>query len=316
VVSTASARARLRRAVNLGLTRPIVLLSVGVLFPVVLATTVGIVTLSLSESSRETVIGVLAIVLATAAFVSGVVLTVWLGRRARQARLQSDLLSNVSHELKTPLAGIRMYAQTLEELGADCDPETLVQCASGIVRETHWLESMVERLLTWRSVPKDRSGLDLHVGPLEETVRAAAGRFQRMVSSSDGAFTLGPVERCVAAHDSQAVHTIIINLLSNAFKYSPPPRTIALSLRRVGAEACVAVQDRGLGIPRMEQGRILEPFYRVSTTAGGGAGGAGLGLAIVAALVAAHGGRLAIDSAPGEGSTFSVYLPCEKGDDR
>lgn len=313
MVSIASARARLRRAVNLGLTRPIVLLSVGVLVPIVLATTVGIVTLSLSESSRETIVGVLAVVLATAAFVSGIVLTVWLGRRARMARLQSDLLSNVSHELKTPLAAIRMYGQTLES--GDASTQDIAMCARGIVRETHWLETMVERLLTWRAVPRDRADLSLRDQSLAETLRLAADRFERMFPADAGQFTAGPLTDRYCAHDRAAIVSVVTNLLTNAYKYSASDKEISLSLSIAGDGAVITVADNGYGIPAAEQARILEPFYRIDDKRRAGAGGAGLGLAIVAALVAAHGGRLDIESAPNEGSRFSVILPLQDGDE-
>lgn len=309
MATIASARAKLRRAVNLGLTRPLVLLSVGVLVPIVLASGVGIVTLALSETPREIVVGVLAVVFATAAFASGIVLTVWLGKRARTARLQSDLVSNVSHELKTPLAAIRIYAQTLEDAEAATDLKTLQRCASGIVRETHWLEVMVERLLSWRSVPKDRTDLSVVVEPLSHTVQEVADRFVRMVSGAYFRFEVNIEDLGVVPHDPAAVSSILMNLLTNAYKYSRQDKRIGLSLRAEGEFAVLRVSDNGIGIPDREQERILEPFYRVTGRESAGTGGAGLGMAIVAALVAAHEGHLDIVSTSGEGSRFTVRLP-------
>ncbi len=312
MATIASARAKLRRAVNLGLTRPLVLLSVGVLMPIVLASGVGVVTLALSESPREIVVGVLAVVFATAAFTCGIILVVWLSKRARTARLQSDLVSNVSHELKTPLAAIRIYAQTLEDEGAAADAKTLQRCATGIVRETHWLEVMVERLLNWRRIPKDRAGLLVAHKSLSRTVQETADRFNLMLADEGFRFEVTIDDIGVVPHDPTAVASIIMNLLTNAYKYSRKDKRIGLSLKSVDGYALLRVSDNGVGISEREQARILEPFYRVTGREQTGAGGAGLGLAIVAALVAAHEGQLDIVSTPGEGTRFTVRLPLEE----
>ncbi|MCL4807907.1 MAG: hypothetical protein KJ062_08970, partial [Thermoanaerobaculia bacterium] len=146
---------------SLGLKGAIVTLSVGVLVPVILSTTVGIVALVIGTSTKELLVGVLVVCFTAAAAGSAVVSVVLLGRRARLARLQSDLLANVSHELKTPLAAIRMYAQTLESGLLEKDPESTRKSLATIVRETEWLEATVERVLTWRSLARDQDAVDL-----------------------------------------------------------------------------------------------------------------------------------------------------------
>lgn len=151
-------KGKLRRVVNLGLTKPLVLLSTGVLFPVLLSSALGIVAMSMGESSLELVTGILALCFALTAIASGIIVVVWLGTKAHTARLQSDLLSNVSHELKTPLAGIRMSAQALLLDGEAADPAVVLECARAIDRESRWLEATVERLLSWRTSPRDREG--------------------------------------------------------------------------------------------------------------------------------------------------------------
>jgi two-component system, OmpR family, phosphate regulon sensor histidine kinase PhoR len=312
VATIASARAKLRRAVNLGLTRPLVLLSVGVLLPIVLASGVGVVTLALSETPREIVVGVLAVVFATAAFTCGIILVVWLSKRARTARLQSDLISNVSHELKTPLAAIRIFAQTLEDAEAAADARTLHRCATGIVRETHWLEVMVERLLNWRRIPKDRAGLSVTRESLSQTVQETADRFRLMLADEGFRFEVTIEDLGIVPHDTTAVSSILMNLLTNAYKYSRKDRRMGLSLKSEDGFALMRVSDNGVGISEREQQRVLEPFYRVTGQEQTGAGGAGLGLAIVAALVAAHEGHLDIVSTPGEGTRFTVKIPLEE----
>jgi two-component system phosphate regulon sensor histidine kinase PhoR len=136
-----------------------VTLSAGVLVPVILSTTVGIIALVIGTSTKELLIGILVVCFTTAAAGGAVVSVVLLGRRARLARLQSDLLANVSHELRTPLAAIRMYAQTLQSGLLEKDPESTRQSLATIVRETEWLEATVERVLTWRSLDRDQDAL-------------------------------------------------------------------------------------------------------------------------------------------------------------
>jgi signal transduction histidine kinase len=103
------------------------------------------------------------------------------------------------------------------------------------------------------------------------------------------------------------------NLLTNAMKYSRDSRQIDLRLRLHGKTAVIQVQDRGIGIEAAEQSRIFEKFYRIPTPENKLIAGTGLGLALVAHIAHAHGGEVAVDSSPGEGSTFSIQLPIEAG---
>ena len=110
-------------------------------------------------------------------------------------------------------------------------------------------------------------------------------------------------------HDPEALSQALINLLNNAIKYSPETKTIAVSVRREGDRVLVSVTDRGIGIPKAEQKRIFEKFYRVESSLVHTTKGSGLGLALVQHIMEAHGGRVELVSAPGEGSTFTLSLP-------
>lgn len=298
----------LRRS-SLGLKGAIVTLSVGVLVPVILSTTVGIVALVIGTSTKELLIGILVVCFTAAAAGSAVVSVVLLGRRARLARLQSDLLANVSHELRTPLAAIRMYAQTLESGLLEKDPEQTRGSLATIVRETEWLEATVERVLTWRSLARDQDAVDLSPGPVGDAVDDALARFRRMVLPGEVELGAEIASQRPVNHDRDALGRVVLNLLVNAWKYTGEGKRIRVAVRDEGDDVEIAVEDNGIGIPAEELEHVFEPFYRVESGAPGGPAGAGLGLAIVRQVVRLHGGEVKAASEPGRGSVFTVRLP-------
>jgi len=280
-----------------------------VLVPVLLSTSVGIVSLALFETSKDLVLGILVLCFAVAAVGSGVALTVLLGRRARTARLQSDLLGNVSHELKTPLAAIRMYAQTLQMGGLEDDPDGQRECIDTIARETEWLEAMIERLLTWRGAARDRDNLDFIERPLSEVLNEIADRFRRMLPPEGVHFETLIDTALPVRHDRTGMASVVLNLLTNAYKYSGDEKHISLAAADEDKAVRITVTDNGMGIPQGELKRVLEPFHRVKDGRTHRNSGTGLGLAIVDYMVKAHGGTLTVESQEGAGSTFTVVLP-------
>jgi len=284
-------------------------LLLGVMLPVVLSTAAGIVAVALGEGASTLIIGVLVISFAVTATGGAVALLVLLSRRARVARQQADLLANVSHELKTPLASIRMLAQTLQNDEVGGDPQQRRECLATVERQTRWLESMIERVLSWRSTPADRGAMELQRGPLGPAVERALGRFRQMVEPGEGELDLALGCAHAVDHDPEAIGQVVINLLINAHKYGGPEGWIGVGLQRRGDSVELSVTDRGPGVPRAERDRIFEPFYRIDDRLGARAAGTGLGLAIVRHLTAAHGGRVGVDDGPGSGSRFWVRLP-------
>ena len=311
-------KARLERIQkSLRLTGVIVALSVGVILPVLLSTSVGIIALVLGEGSLSLVVGVLVISFTSAAVGAAILAVVLLGKRARTARLQADLLANVTHELRTPLSAIRMYAQTLELGMENLSLEERARCIDTIIRETDWLEAMIDRVLTWRTLAKDRMNMDLVTESLRGTVEETAERFLRMVPPEDVTFTCDVTCDLPVTHDSRGVASVLLNLLTNAYKYTGEQKAIGLAVVDSGdGFVALEVSDNGIGIPQREIHKILQPFYRVENGLRGTSQGAGLGLAIVSHMVHALGGALTVESKVGEGSTFRVLLPVAKNADR
>jgi two-component system phosphate regulon sensor histidine kinase PhoR len=252
---------------------------------------------------------VLIISFTSAAIGGAVIVTVLLGRRARTARLQMDLLANVTHELRTPLAAIRMYAQTLEMGLLEGDEVRTGKCVDTIIRETEWLETMIDRVLTWRSLAKDRDELNMRCAPIDEVAQETAKRFSKMIAVDDVDFSVEIDTKLPIQHSQLGINSIIINLLTNASKYTGDRKKISLSVTDEDNAVVVRVEDNGIGIPEKELKRIFDPFYRVDSNLGGKAAGAGLGLAIVNHLVITHSGTISISTTEGEGSVFLVSLP-------
>jgi signal transduction histidine kinase len=294
---------------NLSLTGVIVTLAVGVMLPVVLSTSVGIVSIALGEKTNNLVMGVLVICFAVASIGGAVTATVLLSRKARTARLQSDFLANVSHELRTPLSAIRMYAQMLQTGRLSDDPKKVEQSLGIIVRETEWLETMIDQVLTWRSAAKDRVVLELHLEPVAGAVNRALERFSLLTAPGEVALTADVSTTAPVAHDANGVVTVMVNLLINAYKYTGEDKKIGVRAVDLDDEVVLEVEDNGIGIASKDRRRIFEPFYRTDDKLRAKSSGAGLGLAISKALVIAHGGTIEAHPGEGGGTRMTVRLP-------
>ncbi|MDX2435452.1 MAG: HAMP domain-containing sensor histidine kinase, partial [Acidobacteriota bacterium] len=294
---------------NLSLTAVIVTLAVGVILPVILSTSVGIVSIALGEKANNLVIGMLVICFAAASIGGAVTATVLLGRKARTARLQADFLANVSHELRTPLSAIRMYAQTLQNEKLREDPEKIKECVDTIIRETEWLETTVDRVLTWRSAAKDRMVLELRIAPMAGTVQTALDRFSLLTAPGEVKLRTEVSTTAPVAHDSNAIVTVLLNLLINAYKYTGEDKQITVHAFDEGSDVILEVEDNGIGIPPSDRRRIFEPFFRSDDRLRGQSSGAGLGLAITQTLVKAHQGTIDVTSQEGSGTCMTVRFP-------
>jgi len=225
------------------------------------------------------------------------------------AELKSSFLANVTHELKTPLAMIRMASETLE-LGRVRNEADSKRFLATIGRECRRLTHMINNVLDFAKIEEGKREFFFAPGDLRKVVADSLEVFEPQLKQ--GGFelevvfpeTMPPVEM-----DSQAITQCIINLVDNAMKYSPDRKEIVL---RVGADArsaMVEVSDRGMGVAAKDSERIFEKFTRAETGLVHNVKGSGLGLALVRHIARAHGGDVTLKSVPGEGSTFTLTLP-------
>ncbi|HSH75253.1 MAG TPA: HAMP domain-containing sensor histidine kinase, partial [Longimicrobiales bacterium] len=232
-------------------------------------------------------------------------------RESRTARLRSDFVSSVSHELKTPLTAIRMFAETLRERKT-VDDDMRSEYLDTIVGESERLTRLIANVLDLSKIEQGQKTYVRSPASLEEIVQRATRAVQYPLEregfrlSVDVDADLPPV-----SVDADSVEQAVLNLLTNAMKYSGTSREIALGVERRNGHAVVSVTDAGIGISREERDRLTEKFYRVPGAENGRIPGTGLGLTIVEHTARAHGGHLTVESEPGRGSTFSIHLPME-----
>jgi two-component system phosphate regulon sensor histidine kinase PhoR len=293
---------------RLGYRRIVQLLVYLVIVPTVLLLSLGIVLMATGEGAMNIVLGILTVSF-VAAVVTGVVLVlVFLRREANLSELQADFVSKVSHELKTPLTAIRLFAETMER--SKGDPPTQEKCLAMLTTETERLTRRIERLLDWGRMEAGRKIYDLRQDSIAAILEEAIGafppaRYGELDFVADIPDDLPPV-----LADRAAVADAVVNLLSNAAKYggSPPVVRLRAEMSQKG-EVVVSVSDNGVGIPVVEHRRIFDKFYRIDDRLSRDREGSGLGLAIVKHVVRAHRGRIAVESAKGQGSRFSIVLP-------
>jgi signal transduction histidine kinase len=230
-------------------------------------------------------------------------------RELRLSRLKSDFVANVSHELKTPLALIRLFAETLE-LGRVPNEEKARQYHQIINKESRRLTQLINNILDFSRIEAGRKEYRFVPGDVAVVVREVIDAYRFPIEQQGFALELELAEDLPELEiDPEALSQAILNLLNNAIKYSPEDRRIRVSARREGDRVLVAVADRGIGIPRAEQKKIFEKFYRAESSLVHTTKGSGLGLALVRHIMEAHGGSVEVTSTPGEGSTFTLALP-------
>ncbi|WP_182884971.1 sensor histidine kinase [Microbispora sp. H10885] len=236
------------------------------------------------------------------------------GRERSQARMRR-FVADASHELRTPLFGIKGFAE-LHRMGGLPDVDhTLGRIESEAVR----LVRLVEDLLLLARLDEGEDALPMDLAPMDLRTLAADAHHDLRALDPARTVTLtgpdgGPAGAAPVHGDEARLRQVVSNLVGNAVAHTPPGTPVRIGVGTVsaggGAEGVLVIADEGPGLPPEEAERVFDRFYRVDgSRSRGGAGGAGLGLAIVRSIVAAHGGRVELRTAPGAGAAFRVVLP-------
>jgi len=224
-------------------------------------------------------------------------------------RVRRDFVANVSHELRTPLTAIQGFTETLLA-GAMDDPRNRVRFLEIILEHSRRLARLTEDLLMLSKMDAERLELEIRRLSVSQLVESCLETSQRRAVQKDLriSFNLPPHVPDIAG-DRRRLAEVLQNLLDNAIQYTLPGGEIVVRAETGQNEVILTVSDTGIGIPKADQPRIFERFYRVDVARSREAGGTGLGLAIAKHLVEVHGGRLWVESEVGQGSQFHFSVP-------
>ena len=258
----------------------------------------------LPRSRLPMLLGMLFVSLALA-----VMAVIQLRREAELARIRSDFVSSVSHELRTPLAQIRLFLETLR-LGRFTTEEQRRWSLDNIDRETNRLAHLVENVLHFaRAGRAVSSPARAEAVNLSDEIEQIARAFEPLAASRRASLVLDLTPNVTVQLPRELFRQVLLNLLDNAVKYGPAGQTVTLSLALHDSIARVMVLDEGPGVPMGEREAIWTPFFRGGAASAQGAGGSGIGLAIVKDLVAQMGARIDVTSAGERGAAFFVDIP-------
>jgi signal transduction histidine kinase len=224
--------------------------------------------------------------------------------------MKTDFVSNVSHELRTPLSSIRVFGEFLK-LGRVKEQEKICEYGEYIETESRRLTQLINNILDFSKIESGRKTYQFERANVAELIGETLKTFDVQLKQQGFSIIFetprAPLPQTIV--DTDALAQAFINLLDNAVKYSGEAKQIHVLLGQQGDFVTISVRDHGVGIPREEQSKIFEKFYRVSTGLVHDVKGSGLGLSLVAHIVKAHHGRVTVESEQGHGSTFTIHLP-------
>jgi signal transduction histidine kinase len=232
--------------------------------------------------------------------------------QSRINRIKNNFVATVTHELKTPLSSMRLLVDTLLD-GNYTNQQQCKEYLELISHENERLSRMIDSFLTFSRMERNKQVFDFQPVKPDEIVHAAAQAVLTKMNQPGCHFVasvdanLPPIRA-----DKDAMVTVLVNLLDNAYKYSNPEKTIELTAYREDEMVCFAVKDNGIGIPRRIQKKIFDRFFQADNRLSRSAEGCGLGLSIVKFIVNAHKGQIRLESKPAQGSKFIVLLSAQQ----
>jgi signal transduction histidine kinase len=230
-----------------------------------------------------------------------------MSRELAIARLQSDFVSAVSHEFRTPLTSLTQFTEMLVE-NDSLPAETRRRYYQAQARATGRLSRLVESLLDFSRMEAGARPYRLEPLDAAELARAVVEEFRLEGAAKNFTIECDAADGAMVHADREALSQALWNLLDNAVKYSGPSCIVRVNVEH-GREVTLRVRDRGPGIPASERKQVFRKFARGSAARAGNVRGTGIGLAMVRHIVEAHGGRVTVDAEPGSGSTFTIVLP-------
>lgn len=227
----------------------------------------------------------------------------------RLERIRSDFVANVSHELKTPITSIKGFVETLLD-GMD-DPERSKRFLKIVAKQADRLHAIIEDLLILSRVEQDEQAAEglLSTGALMPVIQGAAQLCAGAAENKEIRLVASCSPQLRARINGPLLEQGLTNLIDNAIKYSDTGGEVRVEATDLRGEIVISVSDQGCGIPSEHLPRLFERFYRVDKARSRNMGGTGLGLAIVKHIAQTHGGRIDVESKPGAGSTFRIFLP-------
>lgn len=242
--------------------------------------------------------------------IGGLVVANDITRMKRLERVRSDFVANVSHELKTPITAIKGCAETLSG-DTQPDPKEAARFMEMMSRHVHRLEAVVEDLLSLSRLEFDagRGQIQRDVSGIKDVLERVINTFTKRAKAKSIPLNMDCPDGLNAPINIALLEQAIGNLLDNAIKYSGEDASVSMAAKQDGNQIVITVVDQGPGIEQKHLPRIFERFYRVDTARSRSLGGTGLGLAIVKHIALAHQGSVSVDSALGQGTTFTLHLP-------
>ena len=235
-----------------------------------------------------------------------------LRRQMQLARLKNDLVATVSHELKTPLASIRLLVDTLlDTASTDAVQGHTREYLGLIAAENARLSHLIDNFLTFSRMERGKHRFDCQPADAALVVRQAVEVVAERYAAAQARLRIKLDSPLPVRGDANALVTVMVNLLDNALKYTGETKEVVINAKRIGDRVSITVADNGIGLSPRAARRVFDRFFQVDQHLSRGQGGCGLGLSIVRFIVEAHGGRVEVESRLGEGSKFIVTLPLD-----